>query len=106
VEGDPIQEKPSTTEGLLQPRKNHINGRRNRPERLYEDFQKNTGRSFIRKSNLLGERGTGRSLHDTATPGRLTAKYIHYLKRKKAMSSNSSERNRRKDTLAKGQCPL
>jgi len=106
VEGDPGQERPSTTEGLLQCKKSHTSGRRNRPGRLYKDFQKNTGRSFIRRSNLLGERGTGRSPHDTATPGRLTAKYIHYLKRKKAMSSNSSERNRRKDTLAKGQCPL
>jgi hypothetical protein len=106
VEGDPSQGKPSTIEGLPQPRKSHTNGRRNRPEQPYKDFQKSTGRSFIGRSNLQRERGTGSSPHNTATPERLTAKYIHYLKRKKATSGNFSDRNRREDTLAKGQHPL
>jgi hypothetical protein len=102
VEGDPGRERPSTTEGLSQPKKSHINGRRNRPGWPYRDFQKNTGRSSIRRSNLLGRRGTGRPPHDTATPERLTAKYIHYLKRKRAMFGNSSEKNRKEDMSAKG----
>jgi hypothetical protein len=85
----------------LQPKKSHTYGRRNRPEQLYEDFQKNTERSFIRRSNLQGERGTRRSPHDMAILGRLAAKYIHCPKKRKAMSDNSSEKNRKEDTSAR-----
>jgi hypothetical protein len=69
----------------LQPKKSHTDGRRNRPEQPCKDFQKNTGRSFIRRSDLLGRKGIGSSPCNMATLGRSTAKYIHYLRRKKAM---------------------
>jgi hypothetical protein len=84
-------------------KKSHTNGGRNRPGQPYKGFQKNTGRSFIRRSNLLGGRGIGRSPYDTVTPERSTARYTHYAKRKRATSGNSSEKNRREDTLAKRQ---
>jgi hypothetical protein len=56
--------------------------------------------SFTGRNNLLGRRGTGGSPRDTTTSGKLTAKYTHYLKRKKATSGNSSEKNRTEGTLA------
>jgi hypothetical protein len=105
----------STAQGLL--RKTQLQalrvcGRRPRSgETIYyrrviatpKDLQENTGRSFIRRSNLGGEEGTGRSPHHATTPGKLTAEYIHYPKRKRATSGTSSEKNRREGTLAKGQ---